>query len=128
MFQVADVSAGLLIISHGNFQSFGKANDAVYIFCSRSHISFLSAAKNERPYIDVFIYIQDTYAFGPMKFMTGRRNKMDIEFAKVHRIVPNGLHTIGVKNSSILLTKLAYFFYGQQHTDLVIGMHKRNQA
>jgi len=38
--------------------------------------------------------------------------------------VTNRLHTIGMKDSCILLTELSNFFYGQQHSDFIVSMQR----
>jgi len=63
-----------------------------------------------------------------MEFMSGGGNIMNIRCRQVHGIVPYRLYAVGMEDGIILSTQLFDYWQIQQATNLIIGVHKGNQA
>ena len=88
---------------------------------------FLAAASDQRIETGSPVDIKRAHAFGPMKFVRGKRKKIDRRFAQANRNFPDCLHSISVKKHAFPATNLSDFFDWKQHAGLVVRPHYRNK-
>src|SRR5438094_9971456 len=62
-----------------------------------------------------------------MKFVRGKRKKIDRRVAQANRNFPDCLHSISVKKHAFPATNLSDFFDWKQHAGLVVRPHYRNK-
>ena len=114
-------------IFRGEFGCFPKADNRRHVFRSTPATIFLAAASDQRTEAGSPVDIKRADAFWSMKFVRGKRKKIDRRIAQAHRDFPGSLHGVGMKKHTFPATYFSDLLNRKQHARLVVRPHHRNE-
>src|SRR5262249_37027886 len=98
----ANVAFRFCEILGGELGCFSKTNNRRDVFRSATACVFLAAARNQRIKLRLPIDVKRANTLWPVKFMSGKRKKIDRCIAQMHRDFSSRLHSVRMKQHAFL--------------------------